>query len=534
MRALLLVALLLANVLSAAPATPFGRYIGVLRHESLKRDQLAKLDFIASREENNVLLLKAVLTLHLGDFKSREYVGYHFDNVRFNLLTQTFVFDQADQPVTLVVRKFSGDEFVAEFRSAYSGEINQVFLSKDKAPVLKYPLLEPLWGEYYGNCNSKALGKPTPTKVQLYTYRSHEAAAQVGNPLRAYSISGFVGENQGTQCLSGNEQMCVWGNVRTGSFNFFRNKMVIFNNYQNLVCTQTPTGLKCEGCDELRRVSKETAGDRALTPPTSKSLLGDVTKAEEPALADSVDSIQGEYIGYVHHEYLDVYQPGSLNILTYQASDAPGAAPSLRMSAIGSLSFGEDNVVESLSYKFDERSYPNPLTAPQFVFAQPGSDLDAILQVTYIGKGLVKGVWYSRLFGRVGDFVFRKGSRIELPTGAAKMEPVSGYFQSTNWEMELRVGMGVAGIDNVNPFAPLSLGGWAILPGITAKKHIKGGSYDFYTGRIELNDGEFSMQIGERLSRKRLQLKKMHLAITSPLPSHELAPFRLIEEDGGP
>jgi len=520
---------LFIGVVLAAPASPFGRYIGVLRHEALKRDQLAKLDFIASREENNVLVLKAVLTLHMGDFKSGEYIGYHFDNVRFNLLSQAFVFDQADQPITLKVSKFTGDEFVGEFRSAHSGEISQIILNKDKLPELKYPIFQPVWGEYYGVCQSKALGRPTPTTVQLYPYRANEGASQVGNPFRAYKIAGFLGENQGTQCFSGQQSMCVWGNITSGSFNFYKNNLLIFNNYKNLNCSQTPNGLQCEGCEELKRVSSETSGEKVLTPPAAKSELGDITQSG-PALVDEVESIQGDYVGYVHHEYLNVYQPGSINILTYQAPDSTGGTPSLRMSAIGSLSFGEDNSIESLSYRFDERDYPNPLAAPQFTFSQPGSDLDAIIQVTNLGKGWVKGVWYSRLFGRVGEFVFRKGTRPELPATAVKMEAVSGYYQSSLWEIQLQVGATVAGQDNVNPFSPLTFGGWGIIPNITAKKHIFGGSYDFYTGRIGLEDEDKKpMQIGNRFSRRRLALKKMTTAVTSPLPKHEPAPFRLWE-----
>ncbi len=74
----------------------FGRYIGVLKHEKLGKEQLAKLDFIVSRTSENELELKAILTLHFGDFKSGEYVSYHYDKVRYNVLTGSMVFENKE------------------------------------------------------------------------------------------------------------------------------------------------------------------------------------------------------------------------------------------------------------------------------------------------------------------------------------------------------------------------------------------------------------------------------------------------------
>src|SRR5207248_525111 len=79
----------------------FGRYTGTLRNDKLQKEQLARLEFVTAEEGGFLTQLMAVLTLHFGDFTTGEYVTYHFDNVRFNAVTQQLVFDQPDQPITL-------------------------------------------------------------------------------------------------------------------------------------------------------------------------------------------------------------------------------------------------------------------------------------------------------------------------------------------------------------------------------------------------------------------------------------------------
>lgn len=513
--------------LSVGAGPVFGRYVGVLRHETIKRDQLAKLDFIVSREETHTILLKAVLTLHFGDFKNGEYVSYHFDNVRFNLLTQVFVFDQADQPVTLIGKLTSENEFSGEFRSSYSREMGKIYLRSDKASDPALPLMDTLWGEYRGKCLSPVEGQRTDTVVQIYSYRSTEGAAQVGDPYRAYKIKGFIGEYSPDGCPSPG-RVCVWGNIQSGFYNFFENRLALYSNYKNLSCTVEPEGLICGGCDPLKRVSDETKGPRVFTPVVATSFFGNAEPTSEAALQGDATSIQGKYVGYVHHEFLDRYQAGSLNILTYQAPSETGSSTSLRMSAIGTLYFGSEGSPEFISYRFKERAYPSPLVVPQFVFSQAEADVDAVLQVTKLGNGVVRGIWFSQLFGRVGTFEFRKEGPPKLPADAKILEEISAPYESTDWEMDLLVGLGVSALNTENPFDPLTFHGWTMMLGITPKLHITGGSYDFYTGRVGI-EVDKAVYIGQRVSRKKLLLKKMHYAPTSPLPSHQLAPYRIVD-----
>ncbi len=513
-----------------APSAPFGRYLGVLRHESIGRDQLAKLDLIASREESNTLHLSAVLTLHLGDYASAEYVAYHWDEVRYNLLTGSFVFEKPDQQATLVVRKFSGAELEGDFRSAFGPGVLKILLKQSGTPSPQYPIIEPVQGEYEGLCPSPiASGKKVPTRLQLLTYRSTEGMSQVGNPFASYRIRGLSGENSGTSCAAAGPAWCTWGTITTGNFNFFKNHLQIFSRYRNLDCQTEAGGLRCGSCDFLKRISSETKGPRALVPPTSSNVL-DTSGGNAALQGNDTEGLQGEYRGYLHHEYLDRYQPASLNLLTYQAGAEPGQPPTLKMSAAASLFFGEHDAMEQISYKFNERSYPNPLRAPQLVLTQRESDVDAILQITTLGKGIVRGVWFSRLFGRVGTFTMTRNEPPALPAGARLMEEISGQYESTDWDLGLAVGQGTSAPGTTNPFAPLTFNGWTLMRDVTAKINVTGGSYDFYTGKIGLDVGEGDYRIGYRSSRQRLLLKKTRLAPLAPLPRFEPDAFRLVTE----
>lgn len=516
-----------SSSVQAAPSK-FGRLSGVLRHPSISRSQLAKLDFIPSREEGNTLYLKAILTLHFGDFKTGEYVAVHFDDVRYDLVTQTFVFEQADQPVTLVAKKFTDTEFIAEFRSNYSGATGEVELRNDGKVEPKFPLFEPVWGEYKGVCKSKFDGELVSTSLQLYTYRSVGGSKRDGNPFRSYSISGLVGEKSEKTCGHVPNEECVWGKVSQGSFNFFKNKLILFTSRGNFSCSQTPTGISCDECPDLKRVSNETRGPRQMLPVQSEPAFGN-TSPPPPSGPGSLGTLAGEYTGYLHHEFSDSYQRGKLNLLTYRSTGSAGAASNLRLSAIGSLVFGGETSTEILSYHFSERDFPyNPLLAPQFVFSQADADVDAILLVTQLGGGVVSGTWFSRLFGRVGTFVFRKDAAVTIPAMAKTAFALAGDFLGKDWKLYLSVGLGSSEPGNQNPFSPLDFGGWIdSTEGLTTKADAIGGSFDFYTGRLFLDFDKGKQFVGEMASKDTLKLKKLSYALQTPMPPFDLESYKL-------
>ncbi len=502
----------------------FRRYVGILHHDDLKRDQLAKIDFILSRETGNKLELMAVLTLHFGDFKSKEYVAYHFDNVQYNLITQTLVFDQPEADVSVKITSFGSGKLEGELRSNFSGNVGKLVLSQDTSAAPQYPLIEPISGEYEGKCLSY------PSRLQLLTYRSTDDTARIGNPFATYRVRGELGQNQGEKfCgLFGPKGYCIAAYFEQGSYNFFKKHLVLNGPKQNLVCTVDQGTLTCGQDCQFRRVSDEMTGPLTLSPPVSQSLLSN-PPPNNPAIKVPVESIQGEYSGYVHHEYLNTYQAAKINIMTYQGNGSSPEAPKLQLSAIASLFFGGFQSAEAISYRFATRPYPNPLTETQFVFRRSENDVDAILQVTEFGDGVVKGVWNSILFGRVGSFELRKDGQATLPPQAKKMGPISGMFEGNQWDLNLVIGLGKTPPNTENPFFPLSFAGWALFREAGTPATITSGSYDFYTGKLGFENGEKSVFIGTREETKgMLRLKKFGRAITSPQVRFEAEAFRRV------
>lgn len=522
----LTVPVLLLLILSATGfgATGFGRFVGVLEHTRLHKVQLAKLDFISSRENGNQLELMAVLTLHFGDFKSQEYVAFHFDKVRYNVLTKTLVFDQVDQDATFTVDSFDGDKLTGRFRSVLGGDVGTLKLEKEGAVVKPaMPLIEQVWGEYKGRCGKE------DTTLQILTARSTDDVAKSVNPFGTYRVRALRGIREKRCALSG-EDDCVNGIYDSGEFNFYKNSLVLYGRPKPLQCKQEEGGLNCDGCT-LIRTSGETTGPRKLDPIAHEEKnFGAV--AAEPVLSGNAESVQGEYFGYVYHEYLDRYQPASVNLVTFQEPGENGTT--LKMSAIATLYFGKPSGTESISYRFDIRNYPNPLGAMQFVFARLEADVDAVLQVTTLGKGEMRGTWFSPLFGRVGKFLLKKDGFPALSEGAKLMDPITGNFESTDWDLDLFVRPDESGKtpqNTENPFFPRTFDGGIIMKnGATPRIRITGGSYDFYTGRIAIEMDKQRLVIGQRDSQKRLGFKWTSTNYLTPLKPFELEPFRFVGE----
>ncbi len=486
---------------SAQASSLFGQFVGSLEHEKLGREQLAKLDLIVSRTNQSSLDLKAVLTLHFGGFDSGEYVSYHFDDVEYNLLTNTLTFDQADQGISLTTESFQNGRLVGKLRSLFSGDVGKLRLTRGGRANPKLPLIQALGGEYQGSCDGKA------SALQVLTYRATGDTFQVGNPFGAYELKAQLGEENAVICPArarNPDPRCVKAIFDEASYNFFTGQLSMVGYPLSLNCKVSGDRLDCGKC-VLSRTSSESENPRLA--PIKTDAAFSAFSNDGPALQDGLVGLDGEYSGYVHHEYLNRYQVAKLNLMTYQSTDSNGQQ-TLKIAAMANLFFGGENSPEMLSYRYDTVEYSNPLLSPQFVLSREDADVDAILKIESIKNGVIKGVWHSRTFGRVGAFELRKGKLAKLPASASIMESVSAVYQNADWEIELIAALGQAPVSSNNPFYPLHLGGYVQMKKFSAKEPITGGSYDFFTGRISLlRQGEEIFQ-GTRKSQAEFVLRK--------------------------
>jgi len=278
----------------------------------------------------------------------------------------------------------------------------------------------------------------------------------------------------------------------------------------------------------MRRVSTEGTRSRSFSLPPPKNFFIDPTEDGMPAIRNPGESVEGVYRGYLHHEATNVFQKGELDVTLFQMGGT-GIDAGLRFSSVARLYFGNEPS-ETLAYRFNDRHYPSPLFQPQFVLKRPEKGLDAILRITGLGNGFVKGIWYSQHVGRVGTFLFSKAS-VTLPAGSVMMEAVRGrYFDrylGYTWDLNVQTFLDQVDLNTQNPFYPINFAGflwekhWQF-----PKTPLRGGTYDFYTGRISLNLEEGKgILVGERTSQNTLSLKWLLDRHGIPMEKHVLRTF---------
>ena len=503
---------------TAVAQTQFGRYLGTLQHSQIEQDQLAKLDFVVARQSSSEFRLIAVLTLYFGDYSSKEYVSYHFDSVTYNVLTGSLVFDQPDQDITLVADHFANGRFEGRVRATSAGDVGTIKMSLDSSVAPTRPLVQPLWGEYRGVCDE------VTTVLQIQTHRSNGDAGRMGNPFGTFETSAQLAEVTPGGC--GDTSLCVARVYDSGSYNYFAGKLDLLGRSRNLSCDVTSTGLRCENC-ALRRTSGESAAAGVQAFPIHAGGYSSVPQpgGSEPAAKSEVTQLSGTYSGYLFHELLGVYQAVSLNIVTYQKPSADGT-PALVISAVSSMYFGGHESVEYINQRFNEKEYP--LLAPQIVLERLDSDVDTTIQLTELGNGRARGIWYSTLFGRVGTFELSNTSIPAPPAGATVMAKIGGRYQGGGWDLDLRVVRESTPPNTVNPFYPLNFKGAFRLQDITPNIRIADGVFDFYTGKLGMRLENESLFSGFRLNNNQLALKRPTPGIIRPLTPHRMQIFEKV------
>lgn len=501
-----------------AAQSQFGRYTGILTHSEIQQDQLVKLDFIVNRQSSQEFNLIAVMTLYFGDYGSNEYVTYHFDNVIYNVLTGTMAFDQPDQDITFIVDHFGQGRISGNLRSSVAGDVGRIDLAQNQPVRPNRPLVQPLWGEYRGTCDD--IG----TVVQIQTSRSSGDSSRMGNPFGTFETTAQLAEVSPSGC-GGNPTLCVMRVYDTGSYNFFTGQLDLMGRSRNLHCNVKANGINCNSCT-LTRASNEAAGSG---PKEFQTVAGGFSQTptqggSDPAASTSDTQLGGEYKGFLFHEKLGVYQAVGLNLATYQAPGSQGGQ-ALFVSGVSTAYFGDHNSRESINQRFNQKEYP--LLAPQIVLERLDGDVDTVIQITQLGSGSARGIWYSILFGRVGTFELKKNGLPSLPADASIMEPLTGFYNGPdNWKLELQVIREATPVNTVNPFFPLNFKGAFRLQPVTPNIRIDSGSFDFYTGKVSMVLEDGSLFTGYRAKEGHIALKRPTPGIIRPLVPHRFMNFK--------
>jgi len=499
----------------AIASTPAGEYVGTLHHDSLGRDQLAKLDLISSRDTAGNPELIGILTLWFGDFSNHEYISFHFEDVDYDPGQGQLILDQADQSVTVLSTAFDGTTVDAELRNVWTTEISHLHLVRDGVAHPTAPLIEPVEGRYQASCEG------ANQLMDLRVYRYTDDTTKIGHSFSSYNVVGEFAELENG--IDGTPIYSISDIVTGASYNFFNGQLDLGRRVpkQPELCQVHVGGMKCGSCDFMR-ISSEMGGPAALAPIGAPDPFG-VPPA--PLLAPTAGKVAvqaGEYQGYLHHEFLDEYQYASVSLLVYPV---PGGNGAVRTSAMGRLYFGGASSPEFIIYRFNEVDYGTKQPAV-ILLKNKEADYDAIGQVTQITEHELKGVWYSRLYGRVGTFDLRNDGLPQLPSGVKMMRALRSVWESTDWDLQIETQQGKTPINTDNPFFPNVLDGSMTLRGNSAADHISDGSYDFYTGRIGLVTEGGRTWIGDLRTDGLLYLMPSENKLLTVLPDIVPVPFR--------
>jgi len=507
----------------SAEGNVFGTYTGVLNHESLGKSQLVKLELIPERESNGAMKLHGILTLQFGGFDSSEYISYPNHDIIFNLMNHTLTFIQTNQEVYIRDATIKNNILRGELFSTH-GRVGEISLSKDNTIKINTPLIEPLTGEYRGTCGNEA------TNLQLFSYRATSESNQLGNPFGAYEVIGQLGKRDPELCVGETKRFCTHSKIKSAFYNFFKGQLVLNGHPFNYSCDIEGNQIHCGNC-QLKRISHEMDHPRLQLSTGSESPLHDFKIKKD----DDNVTIAGTYNGYLYHNNLKKYQKVQMDLSTYQQPTTSGTQ--LMLSAVARLYFGNSQV-EVLSYPFTPVEYPNPLRKPKFILSRNDSSIDAFLFITDFHNGIIKGDWYSLIFGKVGSFVVSKNGTLPELKNPPFLDQISFIYEESNKvdDAILTLGLitraGQASLNNNNPFSPLNIGGWVWRKNsVNPKETIVQSSYDFYTGNFAILYGQDRVIGGQINLIKTPMLRRMGGGFGTYMQSFDLVSFEKMQKE---
>ncbi len=187
----------------------------------------------------------------------------------------------------------------------------------------------------------------------------------------------------------------------------------------------------------------------------------------------SVDRF-GTYYGVLHHEQLNAFQ--YLRLAFVEDRDR-GVT-----TAISTLFFAKPQHKEFIVYRHHVGREVMRDATPLVLGNEDESEAFLLLN-RWDSRG-IGGVWYSKVYGRIGKIFLMREHFPRLETNATLMPSLRGPRQEARYAFELQVRNGVA--QRVDTVFPAQISG--TLNDVLQEKtyQITEGNYDFYRGLVEL------------------------------------------------
>ena len=431
------------------PTFKRGRYVGHLKIEGRPERLAVEADFFIHGSENVVDFprLWGIFKFGLGGYRTHEYFSQLYQDVKANFDTGELTFDElgADLIITTQVHGTAGRPIlhgtIFSRSSAVSGTLHLVFQSDEpeaspsgaasqKGQLPFAPLLQ---GQYLGKCNGQE------RVFQVQTVRGLRPFGGDGSrELFEYEIVARLGERNDGKSGATGVPWIVIGNFAGGLYDPFRGRFLFSGpsttgiecdrNYKTLNCRYRIRGVSVS-C-QFQRTGNDVQGmqfsERSYHLSPSAGELEELPTEDVRDGADLMKFLGGAFQGNLHHEIDNTYQPVVLTVVPTKSTENPHNQNKIFVSTTAVVYYGRSISDQYITQRYQPRSF---YIRPGFALSAAASD--SFIIVEEWKKGFIRGVWYSRNFGRVGTVELLKGksAAAQIPTSLGILPPWHGEFE---------------------------------------------------------------------------------------------------------
>ncbi len=486
-----------------------GKWAGYLKIEGASDAIALKMDsyYVKPNSVKDFQFLRLTFKLSFGGYLSPEYEVETFDDLQYDWYAGVLTLDEPKNQMVVRATVTGGlrpkIEGTVEIRNSTPPVTGKIYLQyRGDGPAdwdSPEKLMPSLSGQYEGQCgrenavlqieSAKGLTPETPLPT---------------TGLHHYRITAGIGLS-GKLCT---QRWCLIRAYSEGSYDFFQGKLYLKGKRRNDECSREGEDLIClipidsdkpQKCT-FRKVRDTTQSKFKIYPREfSLSASEDQLKPLPPSgpndVKDLAATMGGTFFGYLHHEYLNRYQPIQLKVISSISTDNTHNQNEVFVSVSSVQYFGRGIDAPLLTNAFDRRASSLVLG-----YLLDSEESDAILQVIDWKKGVITGVWYSRGFGRVGTFEVMKGPSLPPLDSAAKtIATVSGNFQGPEdnspgrWKFKTLVPKQPRGPMQGSLIYQVDYR-LVLIGGVSMGMHSSQGTYDLYTRSLswtaEKGDGD--------------------------------------------
>lgn len=299
-------------------------------------------------------------------------------------------------------------QFILESDTVDSSALTQPLVSNttavdsgdDNEDISFVPLLR---GQYEGKCEGKS------AVLQLQTMKGLRIQdPRSGNFLFDYEVVGQIGYRRTDEHRTAQRPWDVYGSFAGGVYDLFSGKLFFLGPASStLDCQRTGSKLTCRFLSRDGEIpcsfelthssinSKAQSYSRDFHINPSEEQLKDLPPVAPPSSQELARALDGSFVGYLHHELNNHYQPMNLQIVASTSSDNPHNPNNLFISATSVIHYGKTFSGRFISNRFEPRAF---YLTPGFALSAPNSD--AFILIEEWKLGYIKGVWYSEGFGQ--------------------------------------------------------------------------------------------------------------------------------------